>query len=75
MTGYVLHLRLRRAGAGETTERMLAVSDAALARALRLALFALGALLLLLAPFAMAALTSPEKGTREVFRDQGFPMP
>lgn len=73
MNGYVLHVRLRRAGAGETTERLLAVSDAGVARAVRLALFTLGALLLLLAPWAMAALTRPERGSKDVLgAEPGF---
>ncbi|TBR23053.1 hypothetical protein EPO15_06785 [bacterium] len=74
MTGYALHVRMRRAGSQRASERTLQVSDAALARLRRGALFALAAALFLLAPFAMAALTSPEKGRRDVFDHSGPPF-
>ena len=74
MNGYVLNLRLRRAGALGATERTLSVSDKELTRLGRQILFVLGVFLLALAPFAMAALTTPEKGDppKRWFSDGGW---
>ena len=66
MTGYRVSIRLRRAGADAATEHVLALSDKMLARLGRGTLLALGVLLLLAAPFAMTALTRPERGDRRM---------
>ena len=65
MNGYVVNLRLRRAGALATTERTWAVPDKDLARVGARALFAMGVLILLFAPLAISALTRPETGKTE----------
>lgn len=63
MSGYAIQFRLRRAGASAVTERSYAVPDAAIARLSRVGLFLAGTALFLLAPFAMAALTRPERAS------------
>ena len=72
MNGYVVNLRLRRAGAGAATERTLSLSDKELSRLGRQALFVLGVFLLAAAPFAMAALTMPEGARKERIAYQNF---
>ena len=66
MNGYVLNLRLRRTGAEAAKERTWAITDKKLTRFGRGVLFALGIALLLLGPLAMAALTAPERGEKDL---------
>jgi hypothetical protein len=66
VNGYRVSLSWRRTGARETAQSVFMVSDAALARARRAVLFILSAALFLLAPLAMAALTSPERGEKDL---------
>lgn len=72
MNGYVVNLRLRRAGALGGTERTYSVSDKDLSRLGRQALFVLGVFLLVAAPFAMAALTMPERAQNQRIAYQNF---
>jgi hypothetical protein len=67
MSGYVVNLRVRRAGAPSSMERTWAFADGSLRLFAGRGAFVLGILLLLLAPIAMTALTRPETGTKQTW--------